>query len=174
GAAIQWLRDGLGLFKNAADSEKIANGLSDANGVYFVPAFTGLGAPHWDPYARAAITGLTRESSGAHITRAALEAQAYQTLDLMDAMKADTGYNPAVIRADGGLVANNFVCQFLADMLGKPVEIPQVAETTALGAAYLAGLYAGLYKGLDDIAQNWQCARRYEPNMPENSRIALY
>lgn len=174
GAAVQWLRDQLGIFKKSSDSERLATSVSDNNGVYFVPAFTGLGAPYWDPHARASITGLTRESSAAHITRAALEAQAYQTLDLMAAMEADSGKKPAVIRADGGLVANKFVCQFLADMLDKPVEIPEVAETTAWGAACLAGLQAGVFKGLDDIAKGWQAARRYEPAMKTAQREALY
>ncbi len=174
GAAVQWLRDGLGLFRDAAESEQIATSIKDSNGVYFVPAFTGLGAPYWDPHARANISGLTRDTTGAHITRAALEAQAFQTLDLMEAMKADTGRDPAVIRADGGLVANRFMCQFLADMLNKPVEIPKVTETTALGAAYLAGLQAGVYQGLDEISKSWQCAHRYDPDMTSEQRGTLY
>lgn len=174
GAAVQWLRDGLGLFKDAAQSEALAISVSDNNSVYFVPAFTGLGAPYWDPTARALICGLTRESNAAHITRAALEAQAYQTLDLMDAMRADTGFDPEIIRVDGGLVANQFVCQFLADMLNKPVEVPTIAETTALGAAYLAGLQSGVYGGLDDIRKAWRCARRYEPQMDKAARALLY
>lgn len=174
GAAVQWLRDGLGLFTDAAQSEELARSVADNNSVYFVPAFTGLGAPYWDPGARALICGLTRESSAAHITRAALEAQAYQTLDLMDAMRADTGFDPDILRVDGGLVANQFVCQFLADMLNKPVEVPTVAETTALGAAYLAGLQSGVYSGLDDIRSAWQCARRYEPDLGEAARAELY
>lgn len=174
GAAIQWLRDGLGLFGDAAQSEKLATSVNDNNGVYFVPAFTGLGAPYWNPHARAAIMGLSRESTAAHITRAALEAQAYQTLDLMDAMKADTGKTPDVIRADGGLVANKFVCQFLANMLDIPVEIPKVTETTALGAAYLAGIYAGIYKNLSDINNAWQCTRSYTPVMNGDERAKLY
>lgn len=163
GAAIQWLRDNAGFFATAPESEKLATSVSDTDGVYFVPAFTGLGAPYWDPAARGAILGLTRETTKAHITRAALEAQAYQTLDLMDAMVKDGGTNPDVIRADGGLVANGFMCQFLADMLERTVEIPQNAETTALGAAFLAGLQMGVYKNLDDVAQTWSCAKRYEP-----------
>lgn len=174
GAAIQWLRDGLKLFKHAGESEKLAVSVGDNNGVYFVPAFTGLGAPYWDPHARASITGLTRESNDAHITRAALEAQAYQTLDLVDAMKADTGDFPAVIRADGGLVANGFVCQFIADMLNIPVEIPEVAETTALGAAYLAGLQSGVYNGLEDVGTRWNLAKRYEPDMDAKTRETLF
>ncbi len=174
GAAVQWLRDGLGLFKDAAESEGIATAVHDNNGVYFVPAFTGLGAPYWNPHARASITGLTRESNAAHITRAALEAQAYQTLDLMEAMKADTNHDPDIIRADGGLTANRFVCQFIADMLDKPVEIPKITETTALGAAYLAGLQTGVYNELDEITQSWQCAQRYTPQMAPDSRKELY
>ena len=174
GAAIQWLRDNLGLFKDAAESEVMANAVDDNNGVYFVPAFTGLGAPYWDPNAKASISGLTRESNANHITRAALEAQAYQTLDLMDAMRNDTSYDPEVIRADGGLVANSFVCQFISDMLGKPVEIPQMAETTALGAAYLAGLKAGIFDSLEDISKSWQCAQRYDPKLDDHSREQLY
>ncbi len=174
GAAIQWLRDGLNFFDDAKHSEKLATSVKDNNGVYMVPAFTGLGAPHWLPEARAIITGLTRDSTSAHITRAALEAQAYQTADLMDAMTADTGYRPDVIRADGGLVANGFMCQFLADMLNRPVDIPKVAETTALGAAYLAGLHVGVYNGLTDITRAWQCTKRYSPSMDNAKRDSLY
>ncbi len=175
GAAIQWLRDGLKLFRRAADSEALALSVESSKGVYFVPAFTGLGAPYWEPQARAAISGLTRDSTAAHIVRAALEAQAFQTRDLMEAMKADAGGVPPVIRADGGLVANEFVCRFLAAMLDIPVEIPAVAETTALGAAYLAGLQAGVYAGLGEIRNGWRCARRYEPEMLKpGEREALY
>lgn len=174
GAAVQWLRDGIHLFRQAEESETLATSVPHTNGVYFVPAFTGLGAPYWNPHARGAIMGLTRESTAAHITRAALEAQAYQTLDLMDAMKADTGTMPDVIRADGGLVANQFVCQFLADMLDRPVDVPAVTETTALGAAFLAGLQAGLYQDLDDISGRWQRARRYDAAMPAERRASLY
>jgi glycerol kinase len=174
GAAIQWLRDGLHFFKTSAESEALATSVPDNNGVYLVPAFTGLGAPYWKPEARATITGLTRDSTAAHITRAALEAQAYQTLDLMEAMTNDTGYRPDVIRADGGLVANAFVCQFLADMLNRPVDIPKVAETTAQGAAYLAGLQCGVYNGLTDITRAWQFSRRYSPSMDGTRRDTLY
>ena len=174
GAAIQWLRDNLGILKDAAESETLARSVDNNNGVYFVPAFTGLGAPYWNPHARASISGLTRESTKAHIARAALEAQAYQTLDLMDAMAKDGGHDPQTIRADGGLVANNFMCQFLADMLGRPVEIPKVHETTALGAAYLAGLQCGVYGGLSDLSQNWSLDKRYAPAMDSQSREDLY
>jgi glycerol kinase len=174
GAAVQWLRDGLKLFAHAAESETLATSIPDSNGVYFVPAFTGLGAPYWNPHARASISGLTRESNAAHIVRAVLEAQAFQTCDLMNAMRADTGRMPEVIRADGGLVANKFVCQFIADMLDIPVDIPKVAETTALGAAYLAGLQAGVYSGTADIEAAWQRSRRHSPAMAEGPRKALY
>lgn len=174
GAAIQWLRDGLGVIASARDSEALAFSVSDNGGVYFVPAFTGLGAPYWRPEARAIICGLGRESTKAHIARAALEAQGYQTLDLMDAMRRDSGREPEVIRADGGLVANGFVCQFLADMLGKPVEVPKVAETTAWGAAVLAGISAGVFSGLQDAGKRWKAAKRYEPQMGAAQREALY
>lgn len=174
GSAVQWLRDGLGVLKDASESEALARSVPDAGGVYFVPAFTGLGAPYWQPHARAAVSGLTRDSTAAHIARAALEAQGYQTLDLLRAMEADTGESPSVIRADGGLVANGFVCQFIADMLDRPLEIPEVAETTALGAAYLAGLQAGVYDGLETLRTAWAMARRYEPAMDPSRRAALY
>ncbi len=176
GAAIQWLRDNLGLFEDAAQSEALARSVTDNNQVYFVPAFTGLGAPYWEPEAKAMITGLSRESTGAHITRAALEAQAYQSCDLMQAMHADSGatHTMNVIRADGGLVANEFMCQFLADMLDRTVEIPTVTETTAWGAAALAGLQSGVFPGLDDITQNWTLARRYTPQMQSSERQALF
>lgn len=174
GAAVQWLRDGLGLVVQAAESEALALSVSDSNGVYLVPAFTGLGSPYWNAEARAAIMGLTRESRGAHIVRAALEAQGYQSRDLFDAMAAESGALASVVRADGGLVDNAFVCRFVADMLGRPLEIPRVTETTALGAAFLAGMGAGVYSGLDAIAARWHCARRYEPSMDPVQRAALY
>ncbi len=174
GAAVQWLRDNLGVIKAAPESEALALSVPDNNGVYFVPAFTGLGAPHWQPKARAAIMGLTRESTKAHIVRAALEAQGYQTLDLLRAMEADSGIMPKTLRADGGLVANGFVCQFLADMLQARIELPHVTETTALGAAYLAGLYAGIYNNLQGIRDSWACATRYDPRMEKTERDGLY
>ncbi|GJL85072.1 MAG: glycerol kinase [Micavibrio sp.] len=174
GAALQWLRDGLEIFDDAKESEALANSVEDNGGVYFVPAFTGLGAPYWKPEARAVISGLGRDSTKAHITRAALEAQGYQTLDLMDAMRGDSGKEAEVIRADGGLVANEFVCQFLSDMLDKPVEVPKVAETTAWGAAALAGVQAGVFDGLEDVAKGWKADRRYEPSMAPEQREALY
>lgn len=172
GAAIQWLRDGLMFFDNAAESEALARSVPDANGVYFVPAFTGLGAPYWMPEARALISGMTRETTKAHIARAALEAQGYQTLDLMEAMVKDSGVDPACIRADGGLVHNAFMCEFLADILGTPVEIPRFVETTAWGAACLAGLQSGLYKDLDEVSATWQMNKRYVPKMSATDRAA--
>ncbi|MEH6466154.1 MAG: glycerol kinase GlpK [Porticoccus sp.] len=174
GAAIQWLRDGLGLFDDAKESEVLATSVMDNNEVYFVPAFTGLGAPYWCPDARAMIMGLSRESTQAHIVRAALEAQAYQTLDLMGAMQADGGHTPDVIRADGGLVANKFMCQFLADMLGISIEVPKVAETTAWGAAALAGVQVGVFSGVEDIARHWEADKCYRPQMDALQRDRLY
>jgi glycerol kinase len=174
GAAIQWLRDDMRLFKYAADSEKRALSVKDNNGVYFVPAFTGLGAPYWEPEVKALITGLSRESTAAHVVRAALEAQAYQTKDLMAAMEKDSGCALSVIRADGGLVANEFMCRFLADILDKSVEIPHVAETTAWGAACLAGLHAGVFSSLDDISKRWKASRSYKSKMNKAQRTALY
>ena len=174
GAAIQWLRDGLGLFENAAESEALAKSVTDNNDVYFVPAFTGLGAPYWRPDARACITGLSRESTKAHITRAALEAQAYQTLDLITAMEKDGGYPVDVIRVDGGLVANEFVCQFLTDMVQKPVEAPKVTEATAWGAAILAGIHAGVFESLEVVSDQWRADKRYTPQMEQAQREKLF
>jgi glycerol kinase len=174
GAAVQWLRDGLKVFREAAESEEIARSVTDSNGVYFVPAFTGLGAPYWRPDAKAVIAGLSRESHAGHIVRAALEAQGFQTLDLMSAMEKDSNAKVEVLRADGGLVANSFVCQFLADILSRPVEIPHVAETTAWGAACLAGLQSGLFKNFDDISARWRSHKRYDPLMQNEERERLY
>jgi len=174
GAAVQWLRDNLGLFDDAVQTAEMARSVADNNEVYFVPAFTGLGAPYWKPEAKAAIIGLSRESTKAHVVRAALEAQAYQTLDLMEAFVKDSGFDPKLIRVDGGLVANDFVCQFLADMINRPVDLPKVIETTALGASYLAGLQLGLYKDIDDIAARWSKANSYFPEMDDAQRDLLY
>ena len=178
GAAVQWLRDGLRIIRTAQESEAHAKDLASTEGVYLVPAFTGLGAPHWDPDARGAIVGLTRDSGVGHIVRAALEAVAYQTADLADAFAADMGGGAAgaelgTLRVDGGMVVNDWLCQFLADMLGRPVERPAVVETTALGAAYLAGLAAGLYGSLDDVAAAWRLDRRFEPAMAPGARDRL-
>jgi glycerol kinase len=185
GAAVQWLRDGVKLISHAGESEPLAAGISDTGGVYLVPAFVGLGAPHWDPDARAAILGLTRASGIPHIVRAALESVGYQTRDLMVAMQADrggeAGANPtpadggrSALRVDGGMVANDWLCQFLADILDLPVERPVVTEITALGAACLAGLEVGLYPSLEAIASGWRCARRFEPQMAPSERARRY
>jgi glycerol kinase len=165
GAAIQWLRDGLRLVASAQETEALAAGIGDTGGVYLVPAFVGLGAPYWDPYARGTIVGLTRGSGRAEIVRAALEAAAYQTRDVAQAMEADSGIQLRELRVDGGMVANNWLMQFQADMLGVPVQRPLVAETTALGAAYLAGLAVGFWAGLDDITHNWAMDRHFAPTM---------
>lgn len=170
GAAVQWLRDNVNFFAKAHESEALALSVEDSNGVYFVPAFTGLGAPYWEPDAKAAILGLSRESNKAHITRAAIEAQAYQTQDLMAAFLADSGGDIATLRCDGGLVSNGFMCQYLADILDKPVELPKITETTALGAAYLAGLSAGLYTDLDDVSGRWQRDKHYSASMDAQKR----
>jgi glycerol kinase len=173
GAAIQWLRDGLKIIARAADSERLAAGVADTGGVYLVPAFTGLGAPYWDPDARGAVVGLTRDSGVAQIVRAALEATAYQTRDLMGAITGD-GAKPSAIRVDGGMVGNDWVMQFLADQLGIPVERPQVTETTALGAACLAGLATGVFASIDDIARRWRSDRRFAPAPAGKRRDQLY
>jgi glycerol kinase len=174
GAALQWLRDGLRLIEHAQDSEALALQAGDASGVYLVPAFTGLGAPYWDPKARGAIFGLTRDTGIKEIVTAGLEAVCYQTRDLLEAMGQDGAATLSALRVDGGMVVNNWLVQFLADILGVPVERPQVNETTALGAAYLAGLQSGLYRDLDEVASHWQRQRRFEPSMPAERREALY
>lgn len=169
GAAVQWLRDGLGIIDSAAETGAMASSLEDNDGVYLVPAFTGLGAPYWDPDARGALFGLTRGTSPAVIARAALEAVAYQTVDLLQAMQAD-GCGAAAVRVDGGMVANDWLAQYLADMLGITVERPRQTETTALGAAYLAGLQAGVYQSLDDLTANWQQEAEFSPRMQTATR----
>lgn len=174
GAAIQWLRDGLELFSDAAQSEVLALSVQDNNGVYFVPALAGLGAPYWRPDVHGVITGLSRESTKAHIARAALEAQAYQTHDLMTAMEEDGGHVVEILRIDGGLVANGFMCQFLADMLGRPVETPQVREATAMGAAALAGLFSGVFSKPEDFERCRWRDKLYESRMTEEERARLY
>ena len=165
GAVVQWLRDGLGLVRSASEIEGLAASVDDNGGVYLVPAFAGLGAPHWDAYARGAIFGLTRGVTAAHLARAALESIAYQSADVLDAMQKDAGITLAELRVDGGATANNLLMQFQADVLGVPVVRPMVLETTALGAAYLAGLATGVWKSADAIGANWQVDRRFEPKM---------
>jgi glycerol kinase len=176
GAVVQWLRDGLKAIKTAADSEAVARSVADAGGVHLVPAFTGLGAPWWDPDARGAILGLTRDSSLAHIVRAGLESTVFQTRDLMAAMTADMGAKTklAEIRVDGGMAVNAWVMQFLADQLGLRVDRPVVTETTAWGAAALAGLGAGVFKSLDDIAKTRRSARLFQPSTDRTKRDVLY
>ncbi|MEQ5801795.1 glycerol kinase GlpK [Halomonas sp. H10-9-1] len=174
GATVQWLRDGLRLFAHAAETEALARQTRGGHSVYLVPAFTGLGAPHWDPKARGAIFGLTRDTGIAEIVAAGLQAVCYQTRDLQVCMDDDMSATPGILRVDGGMVANNWVMQFLADMLGVPVDRPTVLETTALGAAYLAGLRLGWYRDLDEIAALWRCERRFEPQMEEAERERLY
>ena len=174
GAALQWLRDGLGILPNAAASEEMARAVEDTGGVCFVPAFVGLGAPHWDPYARGTIVGLTRGTNRHHLVRAALEAIAYQTRAVVEAMEEDSGIRPEVLRVDGGAAANNFLCQFQADILGMPVERPATTESTALGAAYLAGLAVGFWKDEAEIAAQLKIDRRFEPTMSRARRDELY
>ena len=173
GAVVQWLRDGLGIIKTAAGVEALAQSVADNGGVYFVPAFAGLGSPHWDPFARGSISGLTRGSTSAHIARAALESIAYQTADVLDAMQTDSGIGIAELRVDGGAARNDFLMQFQADVLGVPVVRPRVTETTALGAAYLAGLAVGYWKSADEIDAQWQVERRFEPVMVRGDAQAL-
>jgi glycerol kinase len=172
GAAVQWLRDGLGIIGEAAESEALAASLDSNDGVYFVPALTGLGSPHWDPYARGTIVGLTRGSGRAQLARAALEAIAYQTVDAVRAQEAASGERLELLKADGGAVANSWLMQFQADMLGAPVIVPEVAETTALGAAYLAGIATGLWTR-EGVGEMWREAARYEPRIGEAQREGL-
>lgn len=169
GAAVQWLRDEMGLIQNAAESEKVAASLPNNAGVYFVPAFTGLGAPHWDMYGRGTILGLTRGTGRAHIVRAALESIAYQSREVLDCMARDSGLKPSSLRVDGGASANNFLMQFQADILGMEVARPAVTETTALGAAMLAGRAIGLWSDAQ-LAMLWQADKRFTPSMPEARR----
>ncbi|MDF2605246.1 glycerol kinase GlpK [Sphingomonas sp.] len=173
GAAIKWLRDGLGIITHASQTNDMATKVPDSHGVYMVPAFVGLGAPHWDPAARGSIHGLTLDSSAAHLARAALEAVAYQTLDLAEAMVADGGSRPERLRVDGGMAANDWLCGFLADLTDMAVERPADLETTARGAAFHAGLASGLWSGLDELAALWSPDRLFEPSMTAQARAPL-
>ena len=173
GAVVQWIRDGLGLVRTAADIEPLASSVADNGGVYLVPAFAGLGAPHWDPYARGTIVGITRGTTAGHIARAAVESIAYQVADLLDAMARDSGIALTELRVDGGAAANNALMQFQADLLGVAVVRPSVTETTALGAAYLAGLGVGFWPSVDAITGQWQVDRRFEPGMARSAAAAL-
>ena len=174
GAAIQWLRDGLRLITDASETEALARSVSSARGVYLVPAFTGMGAPWWDPHARGALLGLTRDTGIAEVVTAGLESVCYQTLDLLEAMVGDGAARPTALRVDGGMVVNNWLTQALADTLGVAVDRPVVTETTALGAAYLAGLQAGLFGSLEEISSHWQCDRHFRPVLDEPTRQARY
>jgi glycerol kinase len=173
GAAVQWLRDGLGIIKQAAETQALAQSVPDTGGVYLVPAFVGLGAPYWDPYARGTVVGITRGTTRAHLARAALEAIAYQSRDVLDSMKRDSGVPLTTLRVDGGASANDFLCQFQADVLGVEVLRPSVTETTGLGAAYLAGVGAGLWKSRE-LATRWKLERKFTPVMPAAARNAAY
>jgi glycerol kinase len=173
GAAVQWLRDELRLIADAAETEALARSVPDTGGVYFVPAFVGLGAPHWDMYARGTLVGLTRGTGRAHLARAALEAIAYQVAEVVRAMAADSGLTLSEVRADGGAAVNDFLMQFQADILGIEVARPQMLETTALGAAYVAGLATGFWASPLEIGALWQGVTRFAPQMSESRRQAL-
>jgi glycerol kinase len=170
GAIVQWLRDGLGIIEKSADVEVLAASVPDSGGVIFVPAFAGLGAPYWDAYARGTLIGMTRGTTKAHIARAALESIAYQSAELAEAMQKDAGIGLKELRVDGGASRNDLLMQFQADVLGVPVIRPVVTETTALGAAYLAGLAVGFWSSMEEIAAMWQVERRFEPSMPARER----
>ncbi len=174
GAAVQWLRDGLGVIKQSVDVEALARQVPDTNGVYVVPAFTGLGAPYWDPQARGAILGLTRGVTAAHVARATLDAMAYQTHDVLDAMQADAGVALQRLRVDGGASVNDLLMQFQADILGVETQRPRVRETTALGAAYLAGLATGVWRDQVELASQWALDRAFTPQMDAGQRARLY
>jgi glycerol kinase len=173
GAAIQWLRDELRMLKTSADSEEYANAVEDTNGVYMVPAFVGLGAPYWDQYARGTIVGLTRGTKKEHFVRATLESLAYQTYDVLKAMEQDSGIELHTLKVDGGACANNFLMQFQSDILDVQVDRPEVIETTALGAAYLAGLAVGYWENKTHICDNWAISKSFEPSMEDNKKEKL-
>jgi glycerol kinase len=174
GAAIQWLRDGLGIIRNAGETAAMARSLKSNDGVYFVPALTGLGAPHWDPYARGTIIGITRGTTREHLVRATLESMAYQTRDVIEAMERDSGVELKDLRVDGGAVENDFLMQFQSDILGVSVEIPAITETTALGAAYMAGLAVGFWKNTTELASLWKLRARFEPAFDAEKRHRLH
>lgn len=174
GAAVQWLRDGLKMLESAADIEELARSVPHNEGVYFVPALVGLGAPHWDPYARGLLIGLTRGSTQGHIARAVLESIAYQTRDVIEAMQRDSGITLQELRCDGGAAVNGLLMQFQADILGVPVDVPRIVDTTALGAAYLAGLAVGFWENRAELAEKWQLAHRYTPQLAEGEREKLF
>ena len=173
GAATQWLRDGIKIIKNAAETEEMAYSVKNNGGVYFVPAFSGLAAPHWDSYARGTIVGITGGTTREHIVRATLEATAYQVKDNLDVMNMDSDMPITIMRADGGATANNFLMQFQADLLGIPVDVPVIQDTTALGAAQLAALGIGEFDSIEQLEGNWKLAKRYEPKMSVDERESL-
>jgi glycerol kinase len=172
GAVVQWLRDELEFFSSSNEIEKLAASVLDSGDVFLVPAFTGLGAPYWDPHARGAMVGLTRGTSKAHIARAALESIAFQSAELLEAMQKDSGEKLSELRVDGGAAANDLMMQFQADLLGVPVVRPKVLETTALGAAYLAGLTVNLWKSREELASHWHAEKRFEPRMARDEAQA--
>jgi glycerol kinase len=174
GAAVQWLRDGLGVIDHAAETHDLALGVPHNEGVYFVPALAGLGAPHWDPYARGMLIGITRGTGRGHLARAVLESMAYQTRDVIDAMQRDAGLRLPELRCDGGASVNPVLMQFQSDILGVQVEVPRIVETTALGAAYLAGLAVGFWESRAELAQKWALDNRYHPRMDADRRERLY
>jgi glycerol kinase len=173
GAVVQWLRDGLGIIRHSADVEALAASVKDTDGVYMVPAFAGLGAPHWNQYARGTIVGMTRGTKDAHIARAALDSIAYQTMDVLKAMESDAGMKIRELRVDGGATANNLLMQFQADIMETQVIRPKVTETTALGAAYLAGLAIGFWDSIETIRKQWQEDAKFTPSMDAEKRTAL-
>jgi glycerol kinase len=172
GAGVQWLRDRMKFFKKAPETEKIIKSLKDNNNIYLVPAFTGLGAPYWDANTRGLLTGITRDTSPKEIVRATIEAVAYQTYDLFEAMKHD-GLRPKIVKVDGGMVMNSWFSQFLSDIVNVKVLRPRVQETTALGAAFMAGLQIGVYKSLKDISKNWHLDKKFSPKMKNQDRNKL-
>ncbi len=172
GAAVQWLRDEMRIIDSSPDSEYMAKKVKDTNGCYVVPAFTGLGAPHWDQYARGTIVGITRGVNKYHIIRATLESLAYQVNDVLDAMKADSGISLAALKVDGGASANDFLMQTQADIIDAPVNRPQCVETTAMGAAYLAGLAVGYWANKEDVIKNWAIDKTFKPSITEEDRMA--
>jgi len=174
GALVQWLRDNLGMIQTSNEVEILACSVEDSGGIYFVPAFSGLFAPRWRSDARGVIVGLTRFINKGHIARAALEATAFQTLEVLDAMEKDSGVQLKALKVDGGMVVNDLLMQFQADILNTPVVRPRVAETTALGAAYAAGLAVGFWRNTDDLRSNWQVERTWQPQMPAEQRKKLY
>ena len=172
GAAVQWLRDGLGLISKASETETIARSVENSGGVWFIPAFVGLGAPYWDPYARGALLGLTRGTTRAHIVRAVLESMAYQTADVLELMEREAKVSMTSLKVDGGASANDLLLEIQADLLGTPIIRPGCIETTALGAANLAGLSTGAFSSLSEISASWQCERRFEPRISAEERLS--